>query len=168
MSLKAGWEGRFYEDFEVGDRYEHRLGRTLTDADNTWFTLLTMNTNPIHVDHHFSKDTPFGKPLVNSTLTLAVVTGISVSDISENAIANLGWTDVTLPNPVFAGDTIYARTDVLGKRESSSRSNAGIVEVRTEGYNQDGKIVIAYKRTFMVYRKGHRPARVYPSVADPT
>ncbi len=164
MNVKTGWEGRFYEDFEVGDRYEHRLGRTLTDADNTWFTLLTMNTNPIHVDHHFALDTPFGRPLVNSTLTLAIVTGISVSDISENAIANLGWTDVTLPNPVFSGDTIYARTDVLGKRESESRPNAGIVDVRTEGYNQDGKIVIAYKRTFMVYRKGHRPPRVYPTV----
>ena len=157
MSVKPGWEGRFYEDFEVGDVYEHRLGRTITETDNTWFTLLTMNTNPIHVDRHFSKDTPFGKPLVNSCLTLSLVVGISVSDISENAIANLGWTDVKLPNPVYEGDTIYARTEVLGKRESASRPNAGIVDVRSEGFKQSGEIVIEYKRTFMVYKRGHRP-----------
>jgi acyl dehydratase len=157
MSVKPGWQGRYFEDFEVGDIYEHRLGRTITETDNTWFTLLTMNTNPIHVDRHFSKDTPFGKPLVNSCLTLSLVVGISVSDISENAIANLGWTDVKLPNPVFEGDTIYARTEVLGKRESASRPNAGIVDVRSEGFKQTGEIVIEYKRTFMVYKRGQRP-----------
>jgi acyl dehydratase len=157
MSVKPGWQGRYFEDFEIGDIYEHRLGRTITETDNTWFTLLTMNTNPIHVDRHFSKDTPFEKPLVNSCLTLSLVVGISVSDISENAIANLGWTDVTLPNPVYEGDTIYARTEVLGKRESASRSNAGIVDVRSEGFKQSGEIVIAYKRTFMVYKRGQRP-----------
>ena len=157
MSVKPGWQGRYFEDFEIGDIYEHRLGRTITETDNTWFTLLTMNTNPIHVDRHFSKDTPFEKPLVNSCLTLSLVVGISVSDISENAIANLGWTDVTLPNPVYEGDTIYARTEVLGKRESASRPNAGIVDVRSEGFKQSGEIVIAYKRTFMVYKRGQRP-----------
>jgi acyl dehydratase len=157
MSVKPGWQGRYFEDFEVGDVYEHRLGRTITETDNTWFTLLTMNTNPIHVDRHFSKDTPFGKPLVNSCLTLSLVVGISVSDISENAIANLGWTDVVLPNPVYEGDTIYARTEVLGKRESASRPNAGIVDVRSEGFKQSGEIVISYKRTFMVYKRGQRP-----------
>jgi len=157
MSVKPGWQGRYFEDFEVGDVYEHRLGRTITETDNTWFTLLTMNTNPIHVDRHFSQDTPFGKPLVNSCLTLSLVVGISVSDISENAIANLGWTDVVLPNPVYEGDTIYARTEVLGKRESASRPNAGIVDVRSEGFKQSGEIVISYKRTFMVYKRGQRP-----------
>jgi acyl dehydratase len=162
MSVKPGWQGRYYEDFEIGDIYEHRLGRTITETDNTWFTLLTMNTNPIHVDRHFSKDTPFGKPLVNSCLTLSLVVGISVSDISENAIANLGWTDVKLPNPVYEGDTIYARTEVLGKRESASRPNAGIVDVRSEGFKQTGEIVIEYKRTFMVYRRGHRPGSNRP------
>lgn len=162
MSVKPGWQGRYFEDFEVGDIYEHRLGRTITETDNTWFTLLTMNTNPIHVDRHFSKDTPFGKPLVNSCLTLSLVVGISVSDISENAIANLGWTDVNLPNPVFEGDTIYARSEVLGKRESASRPNAGIVDVRSEGFKQTGEIVIEYKRTFMVYKRGHRPERNRP------
>ncbi len=162
MSVKPGWEGRYYEDFEIGDVYEHRLGRTVTSADNIWFTLLTMNTNPIHVDHHFSKDTPFGKPLVNSCLTLSLVVGISVSDISENAIANLGWTDVKLPNPVFEGDTIYARTMVLGKRESESRPYAGIVDVRSEGFKQSGEVVIEYKRTFMVYKRGKRPEQNRP------
>jgi acyl dehydratase len=157
MSVKPGWQGRYFEDFEIGDIYEHRLGRTITETDNTWFTLLTMNTNPIHVDRHFSKDTPFGRPLVNSCLTLSLVVGISVSDISENAIANLGWTDVKLPNPVFEGDTIYARSEVLGKRESASRPNAGIVDVRSEGFKQTGEIVIEYKRTFMVYKRGQRP-----------
>jgi acyl dehydratase len=157
MSVKPGWQGRYFEDFEIGDIYEHRLGRTITETDNTWFTLLTMNTNPIHVDRHFSRDTPFGRPLVNSCLTLSLVVGISVSDISENAIANLGWTDVKLPNPVFEGDTIYARSEVLGKRESASRPNAGIVDVRSEGFKQTGEIVIEYKRTFMVYKRGQRP-----------
>ncbi|GAC1432995.1 MAG: (R)-specific enoyl-CoA hydratase RipB/Ich [Candidatus Velthaea sp.] len=164
MSIKPGWEGRCYEDFEVGDIYEHRLGRTITENDNTWFTLLTMNTNPVHFDRHFSESTPFGKPLVNSCLTLSIVTGMSVSDISENAIANLAWTDVTMPKPVFEGDTLYARTEVLGTRESRSRPNAGIVDVRTEGFNQHGEIVMTFKRTMLVYRRGHRPTASRPLV----
>src|SRR6476620_1577485 len=113
MTVKAGWQGRFYEDFEVGDVYRHNLGRTLTQTDNTWFTLLTMNTNPSHFDVEYSKSTPFGKPLINSCLTLAVVTGQSVTDVSENALANLGWDEVRLPNPLFAGDTLYAESEVL-------------------------------------------------------
>jgi itaconyl-CoA hydratase len=157
MSIKPGWEGRYFEDFEIGDVYEHRLGRSITPTDNTWFTLLTMNTNPIHFDRHFARVTPFQQPLVNSCFTLSLVTGISVNDLSENAIANLAWTDITLPHPVFEGDTIYARSEVLGKRESTSRPYAGIVDVRTEGYKQTGEIVITYKRTFMVYKRGHRP-----------
>lgn len=158
MSEKPGWQGRFYEDFEIGDIYRHRLGRTITDADNIWFTLLTLNTNSIHFDYEFSKKTEFGKPLVNSCFTLALVTGMSVSDLSENAIANLQWTDIKLPHPVFAGDTIYAKSEVLGKRESSSRPHAGIVEVRTVGFNQGGTTVIEYKRTFMVYKRGRKPS----------
>jgi len=157
MTEKPGWQGRCYEDFEVGDVYVHRLGRTVTEVDNIWFTLLTMNTNPIHFDSHLAAQTEFGKPLMDSTFTLALVTGQSVSDISENAIANLAWTDITLPHPVFAGDTIYARSYVLGKRESKSRPHAGIVEVKTEGFNQDGKLVISFKRTFMVYKRAFRP-----------
>jgi itaconyl-CoA hydratase len=153
MSVIPGWQGRFFEDFSVGDVYPHQLGRTVTDADNIWFTCLTMNTNPIHFDANIAAKTEFGKILVNSCFTLSLVVGLSVSDLSQNVIANLQWTDVVLPHPVFAGDTIYARSTVLEKRESKSRPHAGIVTVFSEGFNQDGDIVISYKRTFLVYKK---------------
>ena len=159
MGIKVGWKGRVYEDFEVGDTYEHPLGRTIVSADNIRFTLLTQNTNPIHFDHAYSSKTEFGRPLVNSTLTLALVTGQSVTDLSQNAVANLGWDEVRLPNPVYEGDTIYSRSTVLEKRESKSRPKVGIVSVETTGINQDGHIVIEFKRTFMIYRRGHVPAQ---------
>lgn len=154
---KEGWRGRFYEDFEVGDVYRHPLGRTVTTTDNIWFTLLTQNTAPLHFDRHYAEQTEFGKPLVNSTFTLALVTGQSVTDISQNVMANLGWEDVRLPNPVFEGDTIYSESEVLEKRESKSRPNVGIVTVQTRGFNQDGTPVISFKRTLMVYKRGHAP-----------
>jgi itaconyl-CoA hydratase len=157
MTVKEGWKGRFFEDFEPGDVYEHPLGRTMTSADNIWFTLLTQNTAPIHFDHHYASQTEFGKPLVNSALTLAVVTGQSVIDISQNVMANLGWDEVRLPNPVFEGDTIYSRSEVIECRESKSRKNVGIVTVRTTGFNQDGTEVITFRRTVMVYRRGEAP-----------
>ena len=157
MTLKEGWKGRFFEDFEIGDVFEHPLGRTITSADNIWFTLLTQNTAPIHFDHHYASQTEFGKPLVNSALTLALVTGQSVTDISQNVMANLGWDEVRLPNPVFEGDTIYSRSEVLERRESKSRKNVGIVTVRTTGFNQDGTEVISFRRTVMVYRRGEAP-----------
>ncbi len=153
MSEVTGWRGRFYEDFDVGDIYPHPLGRTVTEADNVWFTCLTMNTNPIHFDANLAAKTEFGKILVNSCFTLSLVVGLSVSDLSQNVIANLQWTDVVLPHPVFAGDTIYARSTVLEKRESKSRPHAGLVGVSTDGFNQDGEIVISYKRTFLVYKR---------------
>jgi acyl dehydratase len=162
MAVKEGWKGRFFEDFEVGDVYEHLLGRTITTADNIWFTLLTQNTAPVHFDHQYAAKTEFGKPLVNSTLTLALVTGQSVSDVSQNVMANLGWDEVRLPNPVFEGDTIHSRSEVLELRESRSRHNVGIVTVRTTGFNQDGVEVITYKRTVMVYRRGHGPTAKKP------
>src|SRR6516164_11231757 len=155
MATKEGWQSRFFEDFEVGDVYQHPLGRTVTTTDNIWFTLLTQNTAPIHFDQHYAAQTEFGKPLVNSTFTLSLVTGQSVTDISQNVMANLGWDEVRLPNPVFEGDTIYSRSEVLEKRESQSRPNVGIVRVKTIGFNQDGKVVIEFKRTFMVYKRGH-------------
>jgi acyl dehydratase len=148
---------RYFEDFEVGAVYERRLGRTVTTADNMWFTLLTMNTNPIHVDHHYASKTEFKRPLVNSCFTLALVTGLSVPDVSENAMANLGWDAVRLPAPVFEGDTLYARSEVLEVRASRSRPNVGIIRVRTSGLNQDGVTVIEFERTVMVYRRGHGP-----------
>jgi acyl dehydratase len=161
---KEGWRGRFFEDFEIGDVYRHPLGRTITSADNTWFTLLTQNTAPIHFDHHYAAQTEFGQPLVNSTLTLALVTGQSVTDISQNVIANLAWDEVRLPNPVFEGDTVYSQSEVLDKRESRSRPTAGIVTVCTTGFKQDGSVVITFKRTVMVYRRGHAPPIPTPGV----
>ena len=157
MVAKPGWTGRVFEDFEAGDVYEHPLGRTILAADNTWFTLLTMNTNPVHFDAAYASRTEFGKPLVNSCLTLAIVTGQSVTDLSQNAVANLGWDEVRMPNPVFEGDTIYARSEVLDTRESKSRPHAGIVRVKTTGFNQDRAIVLEFTRTFMVYKRGAVP-----------
>src|SRR3979490_848355 len=135
MTVKEGWRGRYFEDFVVGDVYEHALGRTITTADNIWFTLLTQNTAPIHFDHHYAAQTEFGKPLVNSCLTLALVTGQSVSDVSQNVMANLGWDEVRLPRPVFEGDTVYSRSEVLEARSSGSRKNPGIIPARTTGSN---------------------------------
>jgi acyl dehydratase len=157
MTVKKGWNGRFYEDFEEGDIYPHPLGRTVTKTDNSWFTLLTQNTNPIHFDDVYSANTEFGKPLVDSTFTLALVTGQSMTDLSQNVMANLGWDDIRLPHPVFEGDTIYSYSEILEKRESKSRPNVGIVMAKTFGYNQEGKVVISYKRTFMVYKREHAP-----------
>jgi itaconyl-CoA hydratase len=157
MTVKEGWRGRFFEDFEVGDVYEHPLGRTITSADNIWFTLMTQNTAPIHFDHHYAAQTEFGKPLVNSCLTLALVTGQSVTDVTQNVMANLGWDEVRLPNPVFEGDTVYSRSEVLEVRASASRKNVGIVTVRTTGFKQDGTEVISFKRAAMVYRRGQAP-----------
>ncbi|MDH5211261.1 MAG: MaoC family dehydratase [Betaproteobacteria bacterium] len=145
--------GRYYEDFAVGDTYKHWPGRTLTAADNTWFTLLTMNQHPIHFDEEYAKGTEFGKPIVNSTLTLAIVVGMSVQDVSQNAIANLGWTDITMPAPVFNGDTLYAESTVLEKRASKSRPTQGIVTVATRGWKQDGTTVMTFKRSILIPRR---------------
>lgn len=163
MTVREGWRGRFFEDFEVGDVYEHPLGRTVTTTDNAWFTLLTQNTAPIHFDHHYSANTEFGKPLVDSTFTVALVTGQSVTDVSQNVMANLGWDEIRLPAPVFEGDTIYSQSEVVEKRESKSRPNVGIVTVKTTGYNQHGTVVITFRRTVMVYREGHSPSTSRPT-----
>ena len=162
MTVRQGWRGRVYEDFAVGDIYQHPLGRTLTQADNIWFTLLTVNNNPIHFDSVYAAQTEFKRPLVDSTLTLAIVTGLSVSDISQNAI-NLGWDEVRLPHPVFDGDTLYAQSEVLEMRESQSRPHMGIVRFKTIGLNQDGQVVIEFKRTIMVYKRDHVPLVQRPS-----
>jgi itaconyl-CoA hydratase len=145
--------GRYYEDFTVGDAYKHWPGRTLTAADNTWFTLLTMNQHPIHFDEEYAKTTEFGKPLVNSALTLAVVVGMSVADVSQHAVANLGWTDIVMPAPVFNGDTLYAESTVLDKRESKSRPAQGIVSVATRAWKQDGTTVMTFKRSVLVPKR---------------
>lgn len=147
--------GRCFEDFETGMIYEHRPGRTVSESDNTWFTLLTMNQHPLHFDHAYAAKTEFGRPVVNSALTLAIVTGMSVSDVSQKAIANLGWTDIRMPAPVFHGDTLTAESEVLEKRESASRPTQGIVTVETRGFKQDGTLVISYRRTVLVPKRGH-------------
>ena len=156
--------GRFFEDFKVGDVYRHAIGRTLSETDNTWITLLTCNTNEIHFNADYAAQTEFGRPLMNSCLTLSLVTGLSVDDISQNIVANLGWDKVTLPAPVFAGDTIYAESEVLETRPSKSRPGQGIVRVRTKGFKQDGTVVIEFERTVLVYSREAAPARRRPSL----
>jgi itaconyl-CoA hydratase len=140
---------RTFEELEVGAVYRSRFGRTVLDADNVWFTLLTLNTNPIHFDAAYAASTEWERPLVDSTFTLALVTGLSVADVSERAV-NLGWREVRLPAPVFAGDTIRAETEVLAKRESRSRPGRGIVTVRTRGLNQRDEVVIEFERSIML------------------
>ena len=154
VAVKDGWRGRFYEDFEIGDVYRHPLGRTVTEVDNTWFTLLTMNTSQMHFNVEYAARSEFGKPLVVSTLTVAIAVGQSVTDLTQNAFANLGWDEIRMTHPVFAGDTLYSESLVLEKRESASRPHAGIVTVKTRTLNQDGDEVCSFKRTFYVYRRG--------------
>lgn len=168
MTRKDGWRGRYYEDFTVGDVYQHPLGRTITSTDNAWFTLLTMNTNQMHFNDHYAEASVFGRQLVNSGLTVAMVLGISVTDLSQNAIANLSWKEIKLRHPVFVGDTLYAESLVLEKRTSKSRPYAGIVTCRTRGLNQDGAVCLSWERTVLVYRedapydKGHFPKASSP------
>ncbi len=159
MNMKKGWEGRFYEDFEVGDIYRSPYGRTVTEADNLLFTALTLNNNPLHFDAEYTRRTRWGKILVNSTFTLSLVVGMSVADVSQNAVANLGWEEVKLPHPVFVGDTIYCESEVLSKRKSKSHPEAGIVTVGSRGINQDGKVVIDFARNILVYKRDHWPGR---------
>jgi acyl dehydratase len=147
------WRGRFYEDLRVGDTYRSRLGRTISEADNVWFTCLTMNTNQIHFNTAYAARTQFGRPLVNSTFTLALVTGMTVPDTTENAAANLAWTDVKLPNPVFVGDTLWAESEILERRESKTNPSVGIVSMRCRGVNQRAEVVIEFRRTFMIYKR---------------
>lgn len=149
--------GRYFEDFGEGEIYEHRPGRTISETDNTWFTLLTMNTHPMHFDQEYASKSEFGKPIVVSTLTVAVLVGMSVTDVSQKAIANMGWTNIRMTAPVFAGDTLYAESEVLGKRESKSRPNAGLVTVATRGFNQDGTLVCDFERTMLIAKRGHAP-----------
>ena len=172
MSTETGaapksWRGRFYEDFAVGDTFSSRLGRTISETDNVWFTCLTMNTNQIHFNTPYAERTQFGRPLVNSTFTLALITGMTVPDTSENAAANLAWTDIKLPKPVFAGDTLWAESEILDLRESKSNPSVGIISMRCRGINQRGQVVIEYRRTYMVYKRTAPEAeRSFPGTAE--
>ena len=150
--------GRLFEDFRPGEVIYHPFGKTVTEADNQAFTLMTQNVARIHLDKNFAARTEFGHTLVNSTFTLALVTGQSTVDLSTNVFANLGWDEIRTPHPVVAGDTRYSRSKVLTARPSRSRPGVGVVTVASEGFNQDGVVVISYRRTLLVYRRGHQPA----------
>ena len=147
--------GRYYEDFKIGDIYEHRPGRTVTETENTWFTLLTMNTHPMHFDTQYAAASEFKRCIVCSPFTVALMVGMSVTDVSQKAIANLGWTDIKMTHPLFAGDTLYAESEVMDKRESASRPGAGLVTVKTVGLNQDGKVIGTFNRTMLIAKTGH-------------
>jgi len=163
-TVKKGWEGRFFEDFEVGDVYRCRYGRTVTEADNIQFTLLTNNTNQIHFNRDYGARTQWGQCLVNSALTLSIIAGMGVADVSENGFA-LGWDEIALPHPVFAGDTLYSESEVLEVRESQSNPGRGIVKVETRGYNQVGTLVIRYRRSVMVWKRDFAPSlALFPTV----
>jgi itaconyl-CoA hydratase len=161
------WRGRFFEDFDVGDVFRSRFGRTVTQADNLLFTALTHNTNQSHFNEAWSEGTEFGQILVNSTFTLALVVGLTVPDTSENGFANLGWTDIKLPRPVFVGDTLWAESEILETRRSRSRPQMGIVGMRSRGVNQRGEVVIEFRRTFGVYtRDAPEAAPTFPEPAQ--
>lgn len=168
MTLHDAPLGRHFEDFVIGDVYRHPLGRTITETDNIWFTLLTMNTNPMHFDNRYAEQSEFGQALVASTLTVAIVAGQSVIDTSQMAFANLGWDEIKLTHPVFVGDTLYAESQVLDLRDSQSRPHGGIVTIRTRGLNQDGIQVVSWKRTFFVYKRGAEGAKSpFPEPQEP-
>lgn len=169
VQVKKGWQGRFFEDFEIGDVYQHPLGRTITEADNTWFSLLTMNTAETHFNAEVGRASEFGRSLVSSSLTLAIAAGQTVIDTSQNALANLGWDKIRLRHPVFAGDTLWSESLVLTKRESASRPYAGIVTIKTRTLNQHGDEVLSFVRTFYVYKRdaANRPQGVFPTAKNP-
>lgn len=152
--------GLHFEEFVVGDVFEHRPGRTVTELDNIWQSLVNMNNHPAHIDAAYAQRTEFERLLVNSSVTLAIISGMTVATMSARAIANLGWDEIRLPNPVHVGDTLYAESEVVAKRESRSRPGQGIVTIRVIGRKQDETPVISYLRTFLVPKKGH--AQDYP------
>lgn len=154
---RTEWRERFFEDFIVGDRCRHRNARTLTTSDNLNFTLLTQNPAPLHLNHDFARAAGHNRVPINSTLTLALVTGQSVADLTPNVMTNLGWSSIRLPAPAYEGDTLYSESVVEGLRESRSHPEAGIMTLRTLGYNQDGTVVIDLNRTVMIYKRGHAP-----------
>ncbi|THE62748.1 MaoC family dehydratase [Salinadaptatus halalkaliphilus] len=162
-NIVAGWHGRYYEDFSVGDVYKHPFGRTVTETDNVWMTNVTMNLNPMHFNEAYAAQTEFGERLVDGTFVIALAVGMSVIDVSVNATANLGYDDIRHHNPVYHGDTIYAESEVLSKRELESRDHVGIVETELRAYNQDGDLVLSLERTPMVLKREHAD----PSAAQP-
>ena len=163
QTLKSGWQGRFYEDFEVGDIYKHPYGRTVTETDNVWFTNLTMNTNPMHFNEAYASETEFGERLVNGTFVIALAVGMSVIDVSMNATANLGYDEVRHHGPIFHGDTIFVESEVLFKRGSKSREHVGMVTTELRAYNEDDDLVLPLERTPMVLKREYAD----PSATQP-
>ena len=161
--LVAGWQGRYYEDFSVGDVYKHPYGRTITETDDVWLTNITMNLNPMHFNEAYAAETEFGERLVNGLVVIATAVGMSVIDVSQNATANLGYDDVRHHAPVFHGDTIFAESEVLDKRESGSRDHVGIVTTELRAYNQNDEKVLSLTRTPMVLKREYAD----PSAAQP-
>ena len=147
--------GRYLEDFTIGDIYEHRPGRTITETDNVQFSLMTMNAHPMHCDAAYAAKSEFGQLLVNSGLSLAIVLGMTVNDVSGKSIANLGWKEIRLTAPVFCGDTLYAESEVLEKRESKSRPTQGVVTVQTRAFNQNGVQVMEFVRSALIPKREH-------------
>jgi acyl dehydratase len=162
-TLETGWQGRYYEDFDVGDVYKHPHGRTVTEADNVWLSNITMNSNPMHFNQAYAAETEFGERIVNGTFVIALAVGLSVGDVSMNATANLGYDDVRHHAPVFHGDTLFAESEVLSKRESESRDHVGLVTTELRAYNQDDDLVLSLERTPMVLKREY----ANPSAADP-
>lgn len=161
--LVSGWQGRYFEDFDVGDIYKHPYGRTVTETDNVWLTNITMNLNPMHFNEVYSADTEFGERLVNGLVVIAIAVGLSVIDVSQNATANLGYNEVRHHAPVFHGDTLYAESEVTSKRESESRNHVGIITTKLRAYNQRDEMVLSLERTNMVLKREH----AQPSPAQP-
>lgn len=163
-TLKTGWQGRYYEDFDVGDVYKHPYGRTVTETDNIWFTNITMNVNPMHFNEAYAAETEFGERLVNGMFVIALAVGMSVVDVSMNATANLGYDAIRHHEPVFHGDTLFVESEVTDKRESSSRDHVGIISTELRAYNQDNDKVLSLERTPMVLKREY----AQPSAAKPT
>lgn len=161
--LVSGWQGRYFEDFKIGDIYKHPYGRTVTETDNVWVTNLSMNLNPMHFNQVYAADTEFGERLVNGTVIFSIAVGMSVIDVSANATANLGYDAVRHHAPVFHGDTIFAESEVVDKRESESRDHVGIVTTELRAFNQEDDLVLSLERTPMVLKREHAS----PSAAQP-
>lgn len=161
--IVSGWQGRFFEDFTVGDIYKHPFGRTVTEADNVWFSNVSLNLNPMHFNEVYASETEFGERLVNGTLVIALAVGMSVIDVSMNAIANLGYDNIRHHAPVFHGDTLFAESEVIDTRESESRDHVGIVTTELRTYNQADELVLSLERTPMVLKRTYAD----PSAATP-
>ena len=150
--------GLYFDELHVGQVFQHAIRRTITETDNVWFSAITHNPAALHLDEEYCKGTEFGTRIVNSAFTLGLMVGISVGDTTlGTTVANLGWDEVRLPHPLFEGDTVRSKSEVLETRESKSRPHVGIVRVKTSGMNQHGATVIEFTRTFMIWKRGHVP-----------